>query len=462
MIWNKSKPRKPLHSSSETDLESRWHARQWNILQWSFAPNSLGILACHLTCFWSFREFSVALPSWWIPSISLLCGLMFAASLIGRYLLTDSKARHWLLQFYSTVMILSILIWCYIGGFHYPSLPEIGRSIYSTVTAGLAAGGIVLSLHSRITGILVGSLYMLPYSFVTLGFDDHFGKSLGFLGIVYWTVVLTMALLMHYLVRQDFLLSQTNEQLLAELKANTKAMLQSSKLSSLGEMAGGIAHEINNPLAILSGAVFKLKVLLQRLDCIDAESQSVLDKMEATIQRAMKITTGLLNFARDGNQEEKDSEDLWRSITDAVDLTAKRLSSHGVELRLLPAKEEVLFAHNSVQISQVVLNFINNAFDAIRDSEDRWIEIELGADSTHYIIRITDSGLGIPESIREKIFDPFYTTKAVGKGTGLGLSVSLGIIDHHQGRIEVNAASKNTEFLILLPKSEPTTERQVS
>ena len=107
------------------------------------------------------------------------------------------------------------------------------------------------------------------------------------------------------------------------------------------------------------------------------------------------------------------------------------------------------------QISQVLLNLIHNAYDAIEKEKIRWIELCAKETAENIEISVTDSGPGIPEAIRHKILEPFFTTKAVGKGTGLGLSISARLIKSHQGQLFVDATSKNTKFVILLPKTLP-------
>jgi signal transduction histidine kinase len=115
----------------------------------------------------------------------------------------------------------------------------------------------------------------------------------------------------------------------------------------------------------------------------------------------------------------------------------------------LTADQEVF--GNSIQISQVILNLLNNAFDAIQDATDKWIKIQTYIEHGQVQIRVTDCGHGISNEVAKKIMQPFFTTKPIGKGTGLGLSISKGIVEAHQGKLTIDTESKNTCFVITLP-----------
>ena len=231
-------------------------------------------------------------------------------------------------------------------------------------------------------------------------------------------------------------------------------VIYAGKKAALGEMAGGIAHEINNPLAIISGQTQKLK-LLAKIGKIDTDNlNDSADKILKTIDRLSRIVYALRAFSRDDTKISKSVSNVVEIMDDSLALCSEKIKNSGVELRTKYANEELHTFCNSVQISQVIVNLISNAYDAIYQQENPWISIEVFSDEETITLVMTDSGNGIPEDIQEKIMLPFFTTKEIGHGTGIGLSLSQGIVKEHKGTLEYNNQSKNTQFVIHLPLSQ--------
>jgi signal transduction histidine kinase len=228
----------------------------------------------------------------------------------------------------------------------------------------------------------------------------------------------------------------------------------SARLAQLGEMATSIAHEINNPLAIISGYNHLIRREIKssnvNLDKVMATTESI----EATIVRITKIITGLRAYARDGAQDPKVITPVRQIIDDTVAMTETRLRTNGVVFRQnFSADSGIMINCRSVQIVQVLVALINNAVDAIKGRPDLWIEVGYKAKDGGVEIYVTDCGDGMPPEIEAKIFEPFFTTKQVGHGTGLGLSISYGIIKDHDGRIFVDHSAPNTKFCVQLPSA---------
>ena len=143
-------------------------------------------------------------------------------------------------------------------------------------------------------------------------------------------------------------------------------------------------------------------------------------------------------------------------IAETIDFVQQRFKDYSIELKVKPIDPKLnLFCRNT-EISQVILNLLNNAFDAIVKNSEKWVEIEVKShDSEHIMITVTDSGHGIAPEIAHRIFDPFFSTKEKKYGTGLGLSISKGLIDRHHGNIEIDLNHKNTRFVIVLPVHQP-------
>lgn len=227
-----------------------------------------------------------------------------------------------------------------------------------------------------------------------------------------------------------------------------------SRMAVLGEMAGGIAHEINNPLAIISGYAERLRRLLSRGQLTEEAVNKVVTNIEQTVERITFIIKGLKAFARDGDNDPFLPNFLSKIIKDTVPFAEQKLAKNQIFLKQEPVSEEIIVECRPVQISQVILNLINNACDAIQSLEDRWVEVRVEDLENEVRILITDSGSGIPKHIAEKIMQPFFTTKEAGKGTGLGLSISKSIIESHGGVFFLEENCPHTRFVLRLPKSQ--------
>ena len=285
----------------------------------------------------------------------------------------------------------------------------------------------------------------------------------------------------HQLQRRNAELTELN----AKLSIAQEHLIQSEKLASIGQLAAGVAHEINNPIGyifsnfgtlenylaslfemlaayeeaeqVISSAPTKasLKELRARIELVFLKEDipALMRESKEGIVRVRKIVQDLKDFSRvDANQEWQ-----WSNLHQGIDSTlnivnneikykADVIKEYGVipEIECLPS-----------QINQIVLNLIVNAAHAIGPARGK-ITIRTGVDDAEVWFEVADTGLGIPKENLKRIFDPFYTTKPVGKGTGLGLSLSYGIVQKHQGRIDVvTEVGKGSCFRVTLPIAHP-------
>jgi signal transduction histidine kinase/sensor domain CHASE-containing protein len=242
-----------------------------------------------------------------------------------------------------------------------------------------------------------------------------------------------------------------------EQSANDRLMAtHAAHLSALGQMAAGIAHEINSPLAGIQAACLKLRKMFVTLG-LEGKCDGIVEKMEETVFRIAKTVTGLRNFARDGVHDPFESCDLKDLVQEVVALCRDKIYRSGIELRVPENLQSVSVMCRKVQIGQVLVNLLNNSFDAVIDLEEKWIEVGISV-GNKVEIHITDSGKGIPNDIASRMMEPFFTTKPVDKGTGLGLSISSRIIEDHRGKLFYDTASKNTKFVVAIPFAQDLSE----
>jgi two-component system NtrC family sensor kinase len=266
----------------------------------------------------------------------------------------------------------------------------------------------------------------------------------------------------------------------AQLARTQEKLLQSDKLASIGQLAAGVAHEINNPIGYVHSNLGTLKEyteamaamleayeeaiaapdpaaerealrgLRERLDLgfTLQDLPQLLAESREGIERVRKIVQDLRDFSRAGRDETWSPIDLHRSLDTTLNIVWNELKYKAQVVRRYGALPPV--PGLASELNQVFMNLLLNAAQAIPERGTIRIETEADADWAH--VRICDSGPGVPEAIRAQIFEPFYTTKPVGQGTGLGLSISHGIVTRHGGRIEVeNPPEGGACFTVMLP-----------
>jgi len=227
-----------------------------------------------------------------------------------------------------------------------------------------------------------------------------------------------------------------------EIEQLEKQLLQADKLVTIGQLASGVAHEINNPLGNIS---LYAQMLLNKIE--DESARNKLNIINDETNRAASIVKGLLDFARQ-SEPKMTPTDINVEIIKALDLIRHQMKDIKVTtiFQTLP-----MINCDPGQISQVIINMLTNSIQAITENGEITIETKMENDNVE--ILITDNGCGISEENLNRIFDPFFTTKKPGEGTGLGLSISYGIIKRHNGSINVKSqVGKGTTFTIKLPK----------
>jgi two-component system NtrC family sensor kinase len=232
-------------------------------------------------------------------------------------------------------------------------------------------------------------------------------------------------------------------------------LIQSEKQASVGRLAAGVAHEINNPL---TGVLTYTHMLLRRKD-IEDDIRSDLQTIAESTERVRKIVKGLLDFSRQIKLDKEPTE-VNRLVSSAISLMDNQALVKGVTIKFNPGENLPMLTLDRNQFQSVLLNMIINALDATEPGGTINIYTATGlsaSDTGHKGVEITiaDTGCGIPADNLDKLFDPFFSTKEVGQGTGLGLSVSYGIVQRHGGTIRVQSElGKGSTFFIWIPIEE--------
>lgn len=220
------------------------------------------------------------------------------------------------------------------------------------------------------------------------------------------------------------------------------------KLASLGELAAGVGHEINNPLAIISGNLEILRFKVKGGKNSIEETTPNMNKISNALDRINKIVKGLKNFSRSDSEKMK-TINLSEVINESIDMVKEIYEKIGLNV-ISNISQSIYITGNSGRIQQVLINLLNNSKDAMANKNGN-ITISLSSINNKVYLSIKDEGCGIKKEIADRVFDPFFTTKAVNQGTGIGLSICHQIIQEHNGNISIEESNKNgTTFLIKL------------
>jgi|YNPBryunderm2012_1023409.scaffolds.fasta_scaffold09118_1 signal transduction histidine kinase len=254
--------------------------------------------------------------------------------------------------------------------------------------------------------------------------------------------------------------NQRLEQAMNELQSTTQQLWQSAKLASVGELAASIAHELNNPLGIIS---LRVESVLQ-VASADHPCRPALEVIEAEVERMAKLVSNLLHFCRP-SRDEISTVDLRAEITKTVELVGHHLRRRQIEIEFEFAPDLPYIYADRQKLRQVFLNLFTNAGDAMPGGGKltiRALPTQVQNGEPGAAIEIIDTGVGIPPELLSKVMDPFFTTKEEGKGTGLGLAICRRIIHDHRGSIEIHSEpGRGTCVRILLPIIDPTNVREL-
>lgn len=257
-------------------------------------------------------------------------------------------------------------------------------------------------------------------------------------------------------------LEQSNKELQVSQEAlinQTTKLVHTSRLAALGEMSAGIAHEVNNPLAVISGSIQQIERMVKRGDVNPDTLLNLSSRTLGSIDRVSKIISGLRHFSQQSDSNPRVVTSLKDIIEDTNNFCSELLAARQIKLQIDPIPEIKILCH-PIHMSQVLINLIKNAEDALENEkrqEERFVRLSFSEKNGLVMIFVINGGDPIPQDLREKLFQPFFTTKPVGKGTGLGLSISHGLMREHNGDLVLDSHSEKTTFIMQIPAHQEAT-----
>ncbi len=256
----------------------------------------------------------------------------------------------------------------------------------------------------------------------------------------------TFALTISHLIQgRQYSIEKTNSAISIE-EAERKIVF-ASQISELAAMTGSLAHEINNPLTVVR---MNIEILESEVEKVGRIQQRI-ELINKSLDRIQDITRSLLAYSRDSRSDSPVTVSLADIVRDALPFCQNNILKHKVLLKIGEFDPLISLVCRPVEISQIILNLLNNAVDAVADLTERWINLSVSQNVHDIEISISDSGSGIPEKMQAQIFQPFFTTKKLNSGTGLGLGICRSIAEKYGGSLNIDNSCENTRFILKLP-----------
>lgn len=342
----------------------------------------------------------------------------------------------------------------------YIALPIGIGIIINLVNAGFLAGGVNAPVFIMVPMLPVmgfcfgGRPLALIASFVSVGLVIGFvvAEKFNLTSPVLDPTTITMqrASIMLSIVFASYIIGHTYE---TSRGYAEQRIVEVSHLASLGTMAGGLAHEINNPLAIVMGSANHLEKMATKGSLDVAALLSASQRIDASSKRIAKIVSTLVMYARNDAATPLEPIGLRSVVQNVMDLLDHQFKNTSIELRVSEIADNTVVMARVVQATEALLNLVNNAIDAVKGNVNAWIAVDCVVHPTHIDLRVTDSGPGIGPQLQKKIFTPFFTTKEVGQGTGMGLSLAASLMNQQNGSLTLDTESRNTRFVLCFVRS---------
>ncbi len=376
---------------------------------------------------------------------SLVMISSFTAALFFDYLFPSGKRRSY---FVILIILFFLPVRLYVFGqvpsppmFYYFLLCSIGPYFLSRNAAIALVSASIIEVVGVFAIFKVQSWFpfvYLPVSKIEMG--SMYG----------WVVVLIFTTVVVFRINEYR--KQSEKMLLRQVEKD----MRNAQLTSLGEMAGSIAHEINNPLQIISGHIESISSKLAKVSASQMDSSSNesirhhLERATATTFRISRVTQSMLNMSRIPDSADLREETVYSCFDLVRGILENKMEQDGVAHRFDPDQLMLTGLVDPQSLAQVLMQLYSNSMEAIRELDEKWIQLEVRLENKDLLIRMTDSGQEIPRLVAERIFDPFFTTKIKGEKMGLGLSIAKKIVQNMTGDLTYLPNNGKTSFLIRL------------
>lgn len=425
----------PMHISDQVGIETIFRARA------VIAACIVGILT---TCLLFAGATFLGVPLFIRIGI-LICILILSMLIV--FLKTRVTDFEFSLNVGALIQVISLSIIVYLNAFFFK-----GMGFFSLIW--LVPLFIMINFYLRpLYSFLILIVNAIVLTFMVYNFHDKFFLPIEQIPAFKQIYIMYLGLVFISCYLLTYFFVQLNEHLKEELGKQKNLLMESAKFHSLGQMASNLAHDINNPLFTIQGKLHQIRNLFSHDELDLDKCDQIIEEVESTILRLSQIVKGISTFARQGHADQMVSVSADELIRGLVLIASGRIVQSGItfDLKIDPGTRVICYPS---YISQVLINLLNNAIDALEQSEVKIIQIEAFATEKWVEIHIKDSGRGVASEIESKIFEPFFTTKKFGKGTGLGLSISKGLVETHEGFLKYAHKENMTDFTICLPNYE--------
>jgi signal transduction histidine kinase len=379
-------------------------------------------------------------------------------------IIPDNKILFWKRK-QEIIISLAPLCWAIFIGVFYQHFPpsEVNadtRLAMILIFIGYITSGIFSNNSSKIAALSFPILMtpVLTYNLMMEGGKNSITYAV--LGIFYVVLMGRIAFKikkqaennMKLLLEKQKLINEVQEKyaIKKQLEREKVNAIEKTKLASLGEMASSIAHEINNPLTVITGATWTIKKMIEK-----EQYQAIIPKVtkiEDTARKIGQIVKSMRTLARNTEGDPLQVISLGRIIEDTLPICTQKLFMKNIRLDKSCLDEKLLVECRLSEVGQILVNLFNNAIDELQKIDtQRWIKLESFVEESILRVKVIDAGLGVDPEVAEKMFEPFYTTKELGQGTGLGLSLSKSLMAGFGGDIYIDSSAKNTTFVLEFP-----------
>lgn len=338
---------------------------------------------------------------------------------------------------FSFILVLTLLI-----GFASSSLVTLGydKSIYLPFQVLTILPPLILSLYKAYTGEFSDGVYISIFFFIFFMYQIKQFRS-------FQAQILER---FGYQIDLEKSLKEVKESKDAFMEQTAK-LVHASQIAALGDMAGGLAHEVNNSLQVIMGATQQAQRELEKTSAFPDQIQSKFQQTLQAIQKIKGVIDGLKYFSLQMEPEQKEDFPLREIIDRTLNYTFELIKAHDIILNINDVPDVKVHCH-SFQITQILFNLIKNAEDALKGAKDnRWIDFSFEIRDQFILISVKNGGRLISSEDQTKLFMPFFSTKDINQGSGLSLSISRGIALDHKGDLYFNPAEEFTTFVLKLP-----------